>query len=1400
MNHNMHNLYKKTQLSSKEEDFHVNSLLMKNIFSRYDLKSRYLDLPVCTLKKENREHFERVSNNSWYDTSTIRKKKNIYLFCREMRSSNPSGNENLRDNDNPQLGKNLQESITIKMQANSTNIVDVFHSGIVDTSKFDEGSTLPTNVEGISIKGFHPYEKTRNKNLSFLQGRSPVSRNTSLVNMKKKVVPQLANVIKTKKLGTLDFQSKRGGIIKNGNYSFQICKSSEKERFKKRNGNINNFHFSKLKSNTSSIKDSVNKKVEINNNSHFVYKRNNSWRYFRPYNVYYDNRGIDKGNEEEVAYFPKRNIHTINNKNFYEKKKDINLNRYKNRINEKSNEKINTLEEDTEEAINNTFFATVDGKRADNIFSSNAPFLASHIRGGKSGRIFWGKSKGKEKLESEGEHIPDTGESRGQFRFSQRENGESDAKQCYHFEGGVYMCKSEHVEEAEKEANSKEDTCEDAYNETCGAFMWEDGGMCLSEPKGKVIRTKSWGEEKKRSSSEIGTSTIIPQMYAYMKKRNYEISKAGRGINILRSKIRENRKTVLGAEKYPEKCMSVKSLRMIKDLPIDGSTNMEEEIKCASKIVQHDVNKGSGCRMVLCANVSENISLIIDFKIYKPILMKSITQVNVYIDDKALKSIYINEYPQSFSVVIQQTSKINNEKCLVKMKKKLINIKEKNILKFIYLNNEKAIGCSYISIKHLLCLGIEGGIFLLVNDNKKESKDVSSFLPSYVIPFNKQEINILKSKIFFNYKILCPKFLVDSISLCDLVTTREKISYLEDMVRQMYNLIQDSALVKYMKCGRIISEGGNKTPYRRVTSHRQEEEKAEVEVKIEAQPGTKVEGKVEAKLEAQPGAKVEAKAEAQPGAKVEAKAEAQPGAKVEAQPGVKVKAVYEKTGGIDALGEVAQSLGTNSSFTRRCREAQINHGCSEKKQKNEIQSGSKVRTRHAQEGMIHMIEVCEETRNSQQGYFENIACGKQELLCEKRSIQEECTSIDGRGINILVKNIGNNDYCTSRENPKREENHPMENDLSKEKNKKITNCKNEEGIYNSGRVEFTKRDILSGGNYIGRKINLRRKIIGKERSRIFYINYGNKNKKETKELNIVIAKYKKEIDLKRAEIEILKHSNSNTKIMYKACFRKLLEIENERGVVSPEGKHLLKYSQVEIHKLKNVSVEKETFLEGTLFDDIALPAKGLENEEIKEDHRDAECDRKRNRGNIFDYPPAEGEKREAAFSESVDVNVMDEVDAESEANCKINDANVEGRSAVKGKENHAHFDQIEYKNMEKQLEMLLKENKCLKEEINKLKLNEEECFGGTFQFRGDAHSSRGIKENRLVSERGHIERKEYFCQNILTEEGKNTILQDVKKRNRYSNNTRFNFPLNFIKNDFCDPASEEDLENVDAVQ
>ncbi|SBT38103.1 conserved Plasmodium protein, unknown function [Plasmodium ovale wallikeri] len=1352
MNHSMHNLYKKTQLSSKEEDFHVNSLLMKKMFSRYDLKSRYMDLPICTLKKENREHFERVSNNSWYDTSTIRKKKNIYLLCREMRNSNPSGDENLRDNDNSPFGKNLQESITIKMQANSTNIVDVFHSGIVDTSKFDEGSTLPTNVEDIAIKGFHPYEKKKSKNLSYLQGRNQVSRNASLLNMKKKVVPQLTNVIKTKKWEILDCQSKRGGIIKNGKYNFQRCKWSEKERFKKRNGSINNFHFSKLKSNTSSINDSVNKKVEINSNSHFASKRNNSWRYFRPYNVYYDNRGIDKENEEEAGYFPKRNIHTINYKNFYEKKKDINLNRNKNRIYEKSNEKINTLEEDTEEAINNTFFVTMDGKTVDNSFSSKEPCLVSHIKEGKSGRIFWGKSGDKGNIESGEESIPDVEESRGHFRFSQRENRKSDAKQGYHFERGVYMCKSEHVQEAEKETKSKESACEGAYNETSGPSVWEDGGMCFSEPKGKAIRTKWCGEEKKRSSSETGTSTIIPQMYAYMRKRNYEISKAGRGINFLRSRIRENRKTVLGEEKYQEKCMSVKSLRMIKDLPIGGSTNKEEEIKCASKIVQHEVNKDSGCRMVLCANVNENISMIIDFKIYKPILMKSITQVNVYIDDKALKSIYINEYPQNFSVVIQQTTKINNEKYLLKIKKKLINIKETNILKFIYLNNEKAIGFSYISIKQLLCLGVEGGIFLLVKDNKKESKNVRSFLPSYVIPFNKQEINILKSKIFFNYKILCPKFLVDSISPCDLVTTREKISYLEDMVRQMYNLIQDSALVKYMKCAKITSQGGDKTPYRRVVPHRQEEEKEKMHVKIETQPGAKVE------------------------------------------------AVYEKTDDVDALDEVSQSLGTNNSFTKRCRETQINHDCSEKKQTNEIQSGSNVRTRHTQEGRIHMIGICEEKTNSQQGYFENITCGEEELLCEKRSIQEEGTSIDGKGdINRFVKNIGNNNHGTSRENPKREENHPMENDLSKERNEKISNCKCEEGIHNSGTVECTKRDILSGDNYIARKINLRRKMIRKERSRTFYINYGNKNKKEIKELNSVIEKLKKEIDLKRAEIEKLKHSNRNTNILYKACFRKLLEIENERGIVQSEGKHLLKHSQVEMHKLKNVYVEKETFSEGTLFDDIAHPAKGLEKKNIKDARRDAECDRKRNRGNTFDFPTAEGQKREAAFSESVDVNVMDEVDAESESNCKITDADVVGRSAAKGEENHAHFDKIEYKNREKQLEMLLKENKCLKEEINKLKQNEGECFGGTSQFRGDAHSSGGIKENRLVSERGRTERKEIFCQNILIDEGKNTILQDVKKRNRYSNNTRFNFPLNFIKNDSCDPASEGDLENVDAV-
>lgn len=52
-----------------------------------------------------------------------------------------------------------------------------------------------------------------------------------------------------------------------------------------------------------------------------------------------------------------------------------------------------------------------------------------------------------------------------------------------------------------------------------------------------------------------------------------------------------------------------------------------------------------------------------------------------------------------------------------------------------------------------------------------------------------QEVHIMKSKIFLNYKINCPKFLINTISPSDIITTKDKIKYLEDMIREIYIIL-----------------------------------------------------------------------------------------------------------------------------------------------------------------------------------------------------------------------------------------------------------------------------------------------------------------------------------------------------------------------------------------------------------------------------------------------------------------------------------------------------------------------------------------------------------------------------------------------------------------------------------
>ncbi|CRG93915.1 conserved Plasmodium protein, unknown function [Plasmodium gallinaceum] len=699
MSFNIDSTYKKTQLNNKADDLFLKGFLKANFLNKFEIISKYNSGQNCHTKNINNEHFERISNDSWYDTSVLKKKKDIYLLCREIKNNNSE---------------------------------DSYKKNEISKSKLDSTKLNDSNIPKNILKPINDIASNENdkKNMYDLPYGSHSSyKHTPSVKIKDKKLHKITKINNLKK-----------EYIKNSSFKFSNYKIFENKELETSSCNSN---LNKLKSNFTGFKNKIKKKKELKNNFS-KYKRSNSSKNYRDYNLC---------NKNVKNFLEKDDLNSLKMKMF-----DQNIH-HKN-----DNYLMNNLKKYTYTNINESDILK-ENKNDD----TNEKILLAQIKKEE----YFSSSNTNNILENENKKSSEQG-----INFM----NEIDEKISHTDEELSKIYKPFNQE------TKKKDVKKNIYN------LEEQNILC-----NKIHKEKKIIENEKKIDS-------LSKNYILSKYRlnNEEIKKS---LGNLFGKINSKEKKELLLESSLTN-LGLSDGKILENLSRDNSKYIKSNFEVSNKVSEdNDVKLSylSAQKVYYKTSINTEIFFTVDFKIYKPILMKNVTQLCVYMDNKLLKNIYINEFPQSFSLVLQPRIKINNEKIFVKVKNKIINIKESNVLKFIFLNNEKEIGYSHVSIKNLLCLGPEGGVFVLVEDYEKRIKEENKFMLSQIIPFNKQEINILKPKIFLNYKIKCPKFLIDSIPLCDIVTTRDKIRYLEDMIREIYNFIQNSPLMNSVKNGKLLN-------------------------------------------------------------------------------------------------------------------------------------------------------------------------------------------------------------------------------------------------------------------------------------------------------------------------------------------------------------------------------------------------------------------------------------------------------------------------------------------------------------------------------------------------------------------------------------------------------------------
>ncbi|SCM22729.1 conserved Plasmodium protein, unknown function [Plasmodium chabaudi adami] len=1249
----MHKLY---HFENKDDDIYINSFYRKNIYRKYEFKPKYCDKPKCDVtKNKSGAHFKRVSNNSWYDTSVYNKEKDIYLLCKEMKNENNPINilRSVEKDEEIKKGMNNYENVCNFKIDKYTDI----HNNILKNNPYN---SLYMNRKGRS-----------NKSMNIKDNSSIVEINASL-NIESKTSTELVDKIR---YSTKDHK---------GKYEEKDDELEEKNKNIKTEKNILRLR-NVIKSNLRLKKENLTRTSSAYCNDH-----------------------IEKDDFKKRCKSNIVNCKIMKGKGIQKKWVD----------NFNSEFDINNLDELKNKSIclnnNNSKFKNVRGLRLKDKKENYWDYLidSSYIynkfnkkaKHGKKEKMIFPKIE--DMLEMENCNLEQGEERKKNFKKNNKFltiDNSKNRKISQLFDNKFYQINEKLKKEPsldEIDINNEYKNKKESYNKLL---------LDIYDTQNSEINFDE--HHKKEDTTHVGKESIDLDVTQFesenrLREKNKEVYHLMEKIE-----LNEMEKSVKTKNKHYSKYM---------DYTININRNISDEIGKKvddPQVCINDYNFNSNDKGVQFSkgNISDNIS--IDFKIYKPILMNFVTQIIVEMGNRILKSVYINEYPQTFNVIIQKMNKTNNEQIINKIRNKMISIKDEDLIKFIYLNNYKEIGYSYICIKNVLKLGMDGGMFILVSNEKKDTINHKHFMHSQIIPINKQEINILKPKIFMNYKIYCPKLFIDLLPINEIITYKEKIKYFEDMIRQLYVFIQNSYSMKYTK---------------NIFSPKE----------------------------------------------------------------IKARIIYHRSKGLDKGAE-------NIVNKKKCSNYKIEN--LEVRKKNKCKNISKN-----YDNINEFSQVYEKKPIQNNTHDEHIQTEK-----ELNNPAFNITNNSPHKTDLNNINVKDKENYLDIEVVKKSVNTPSDG----------KNCKTSENFQNNSntkKVNIQKEISLDGMNEpatdnthnfseakdqkcITKKEQKKRIVLSSKTNEI-----SNENKNKIDELYNVIEKLKKEVETKSLEINKLKHSNNNIKILYKSCYKKMYNHEdkkkNKKMQICRNNLFLSKFNDMYNYEIIHEDVEKNVLINPSIENTSYFEK---ENEEITEVPKQ-DVNRKEEK---IDYNEQQEESQPNKYGTDVGSKDLDAaVDTAVDANTTLDEIDVgEGNTTISHKKTKHHLDNIENKLIE--FGMLLENNELIKNELNKLGVvNDEsddqdkeptqsesplpdvndykngeskndENENGESKNDENENGENENGENENLDDYGDINYNEEMCAQAIVDnsDSEKCFTNKVKKINKYDNNIRFNFPLNFVK-------------------
>ncbi|CXI66913.1 conserved Plasmodium protein, unknown function [Plasmodium berghei] len=1291
----MHKLY---QFENKDDDIYINSFFRKNLFRKYEFKSKHYDKPKSdVIKNKSGAHFKRVSNNSWYDTSVYNKEKDIYLLCKEMKNENNSINILSSVEKNEEIKKIVNTYENVQNKMNTKNIYNF---------KIDKYTDMHNNIlKNNQYNSLYMNKKGKNNKLLNIKNNSNIIETNTSRNIENKIYTELIGNINVDKINS-NIKDSKGEDEEKENELEEKNKNRKIEKYILKPKNV-------IKSNLRLKKENITRTssayCDYNIEKNYFKKRSKS-------NIV--NCKVLKGKviqkkwiETFNSEFDINNLDELKNKSIF---LNNNTNKFKNiRCLCSKNKKEN----DWDHLINSSYIYSKYNNK-------NKYFKSEKMLFPKIENI----------LEMENCNLEQGEEKKKNLKKNNKIltiDNSKNRKISQVFDNKFYQI-NETVDTNNEYSNKKESSNNLLFD--------------ISTPQNDEINFDDYN--KKKNDKQIGKeSEDLDAIQIESKKKKKEkdniekndISKNKEIYNLMgKIELNEIHKSIKTKNKYYSK--QINSNQIInRGISYEIVKKMDE-----SQISIHDYNFNSNDKNIQYpkGNISDNIS--IDFKIYKPILMNYPTQIIIEIGNKVLKSVYINEYPQTFNVIIQKMNKTNNEQIISKIRNKMNSIKDEDLIKFVYLNDHKEIGYSYICIKNVLKLGMDGGMFILVSNEKKESMNHKHFMHSQIIPINKQEIDILKPKIFMNYKIYCPKLFIDTLPINEIITFNEKIKYLEDMIRQLYAFIQNSYPIKYTK--NIINPKEIKA---RIIYHRSKglEKNAENIINKKKYQSYKIEN-LEIRKKSKPP---------------------------------KICKNYDTINEFNQIYE-KKKIQNNTYEYLTFSHSNDTQNIEQKKNYNKIKNTNNVYIQIEKELNDTSTNITNKPNNSTY---------KTNLNNINVKNKENCFDIE-----VIKKNM--NTLPNDKNHKKKPENEIYKTNKNIQNNSDTTKiniqkeiCLDEinksvtDNIYNLSEVKTQK--------YKTKKEQKNRIILSSKINEI-----SNENKNKIDELCNVIEKLKIELESKNLEISKLKHSNNNINILYKSCYKKMYNHEEKKkkkkvqmfknnillskfnGMYNCEITH----ENLEKNVLINPSIEKKCYFE-------------KEDEEITKEPYP-------NVNNIFFSNLNMKEKKinyngqkEELQSNNHDTDIGNQcIDDVVDTNTTLNEIDVgKGDNTISHKKAKQHLANIENKLIE--FEMLLRNNELIKHELNKFSVEDIVNDENSKYDKSDDQNKEPIKNELLLLDvndsknNGNKNLGEYEDINYNEEMHEQSIVDNldnekcftnkVKKVNKYDNNIRFNFPLNFVK-------------------